>query len=443
MNFKSNYKKLTEFVGVLAVILSGFIVTAVFKLNNFFTFPSLDEMLWHLRSRVFWDKMLEFDFSGLIQSSQPGITVYWFTGFLMKFIDFDFTYVSRLIAEKEAEGLNFNNVVNVNDPVIYSLYEPISFAFNAPLFLLTILFCIAFYYLLRKLGFNKFIAFFSLLFLVTNIFLVYYTTPSDKMLNIFITLSFLTFLVYINKLGGKKYLCVSAVFGSWAVLSKLSALFILPFFAFIFIFYRWPLEIKKIKSIITDYFLWILIFSLVSVIFLPSIITNPDEVYKLVFKLEHIVETDYRASSYFSRLSFDYLKSLFIVMFSYMAQGATLSAVAYFVLKLSKKYRGVFSSLPSKHIKAISAYVALFVIMVTLMSSNHDIRFMSPAFVMFNVISAAGLYGVVKIVTKKNKLDDYNKKVFYAALFLVIVLSQILFITSSGLLMEEVVKKFF
>ncbi|MCK4799792.1 hypothetical protein KAS31_02330, partial [Candidatus Parcubacteria bacterium] len=132
MNFKENYQKLEEFVAVMVIIFSGFVVTAVVKLNNFFTFPSLDEMLWHYRSSVFWDKILNFDFSGLIQSAQPGITVYWFTGFMMKFIDFDFNDVMRRIAEKEAEGLDFNHAINNNEQAVYLAYETISFAFNVP-----------------------------------------------------------------------------------------------------------------------------------------------------------------------------------------------------------------------------------------------------------------------------------------------------------------------
>ncbi|NOQ67912.1 hypothetical protein GQ568_00545, partial [Patescibacteria group bacterium] len=150
MSFKSNYRKLEEFASVMMIIFSGFVVTAVMKLNNFFTFPSLDEMLWHRRSSVFWDKILNFDFIGLVQSAQPGITVYWFTGFMMKFIDFDFNDVSRRIAEKEAQGLDFNHAINDNNQAVYMAYETISFAFNTPLILLMAAFFIAFYYLIRK-----------------------------------------------------------------------------------------------------------------------------------------------------------------------------------------------------------------------------------------------------------------------------------------------------
>ncbi|MDF1498209.1 MAG: hypothetical protein P1P85_02550 [Patescibacteria group bacterium] len=438
MSFKSNFQKLEEFVIVLFIIFSGFVVTAVMKLNNFFTFPSLDEMLWHQRSSIFWEKMLNFDFSGLIQSAQPGITVYWFTGFMMKFIDFDFNDVSRRIAEKEAQGLNFNHAINNNDQIVYSAYETISFAFNTPLLLLTVVFFISFYYLLRKLGFNKIISSFALLFLTTNAFLFYWNTPSDKMLNIFITLSFLTFLVYINKFGGKKYLYMSAVFGAWAVLSKLTAFFLLPFFIFIFIYYNWPIDKKKIKMIIKDYVSWILIFIIISILFLPTIVTNPQEVYNLIFKSENVIEKSYKASSYVNRVVFDYLKSFGLIIVGYMAQAASISFFAYFVVNFKKEYKYIFNSVPKKIINIIGLYIILFFVMVTVMSKNHDIRFMSPIFVVLNIISAVGFYGIFELAMEKVKLDRANRNIFYALMFVVIVMSQIIFIVSSGLLMKNI-----
>ena len=436
MSFKSNYKKLEEFTIVLFIILSGFVTTAIFKLNFFFTFSSLDEMLWHRRSSIFWDKMLNIDFSGLIQSAQPGITVYWFTGFMMKFIDFDFNDITRRIAEKQALGLNFNDVMNVNDHAVYNAYETISFAFNAPLFLLLVIFYISFYYLLRKLGFNKIIAFFSLLFLTTNIFITYWTTPSDKMLYVFMTLSFLTFLVYIsNKNKAKKYLFASAILGAWAVLSKLTALFLLPFFILISIFYLWPLNKEKIKFIVKDCFYWGLIFIFVCVIFLPTIITNPNEVYELVFGTKTI-EGNHSAHNYFSSLP-DYLETLIPAICG--SPGMPLFFLAYFILKSKKKYKNIFATLPKKHLQTIIAYLILFIIMIILLSKNRDARFMFPSFVVMNIVAATGLYGVIEIVKKKIKLPSS----IYFIIILALIFSQLLVMTLQGELMKIIIEKNF
>lgn len=436
MNFKLNYKKIEEFIIVLFIILSGFMTTAIFKLNNFFTFPSLDEMLWHRRSDIFWDKMLSLDFSGLIQSAQPGITVYWFTGFMMKFVNFDFSDVSKRIAEKEVLGMNFNNVMNVNDHAVYATYETISFAFNTPLFLLLIIFYISFYYLLRKLGFNKAISFFSLLFLTTNIFITYWTTPSDKMLYIFMTLSFLTFLVYVsNRNKGKKYLLISAALGAWAVLSKLTALFILPFFVLISIYYLWPLNKEKIKFIIKDCFYWAMIFIFICVIFLPTIITNPNEVSELIFKTKTI-EGNHSANNYVSGFS-EYFKTMTPIICG--SPGVPLFLLSYFILRSKKKYRNIFATLPKKHLQSIIAYIIFFIIMIILLSKNRDARFMFPVFILMNIIAATGLYGVIEILKKKIKLPSFA----YFMIIIALIFSQLLATLLQGELAKIIKEKYF
>ncbi len=453
MNYPS-YQKISEFIILLVIVLSGFITTAVFKLNNFNTFPNLDEMLWYPRSRIFWDKMCEFDFSGLVQSLQPGVTVYWFTGFLMKFVDFDFGDVGRRIAEKEAEGLDFNAVVNANDAAVYEAYNAASFAFNAPLLLLTAIFFILFYYLLRKLKFNKVVSAFSVFFIATNYFFVYWNTPSDKILNFFLVLSFLAFLVYVDAVGNekfnslqcqhsviraiskRKFLILSALFGAWAVLSKISAMFILPFYFFTLIFYAWPLDRRKIKSIAKDYLIWIIVFVFVCIIFLPSIIVNPSEVYNLFFdsSKDSVVNQNYSGEGYISGLS-DYFTLLVNVTF--MSPAVFYFLLVFFLFKFKKKYKYLFSSLPKKHLKTITAFILLFVLMVTVLCSNHDTRFMSPAFMLVNIFSAIGVCALIEILREKFKFP----KIIYLVAMLVLFLSQLMMIISSGFLMEEVMKK--
>ena len=435
-DFKSNYRKLEEFVSVLVVIFSGFMIVSLFKINNFWTFASLDEMLWHFRSRIFWDKMAVLDFSGLIQSAQPGITVYWFTGFLMKFIDFDFCDVQRRITEAQANGLDFNEVTNANNLETYRVYETISFAFNVPLFILMVIFFISFYYLLRKLKFNQVISIFSLFFLSTSICLHYWITPSDKMLNIFLTLSFLTILVHLSTRKDKKYLALSAVFGSLAVLSKLSGLFIIPFIALLFVYYRWPLNKKKIIIIIKNLLLWLFIFILTSIIFLPTIITNPSEVLALFTNSNHIFEQNYSISNYANKVIFDYTTLLSLAIMGYMTQVSFLSFLSFLSLKLSKKYRSVFDTLPKKHINAIMAYTVLFVFMVVVVSKNHELRFMSPVFVIINIISAIGLYGAVEILLSRTKIAEKFKPLFYVSIYFIAMIFQTLYIISSGFLIK-------
>jgi len=435
-NFDSNYKKLEEFILVLFIIFSGFFVALIYKINNFWSFYNLDEMLWYYRSDIFWSKILNFDFSGLIQSAQPGITVYWFTGFMMKFINFDFSAINDLIAKKNAEGFDFNYAINNHDMATYKAYESISFVFNIPLFLLLVGFFIIFYYLLKKLDFGRIVASFSLLFLTTNVYLQFWTTPSDKMLNIFMTLSFLTILVYLSGKGKKKYLIFSAIFGTLAVLSKISALFILPFYFLMFVYYKWPLDKEKVKTILKESLTWISIFIITSVLFLPTIIIHPEEVYNLVFKSNAIISNNPVASDYIANTLFKYTNLSIAIITQYLSHIFFLSLLAFLLIRYSKKYKDAFPALQKKIINIIGYYIILFIIMVIVISDNRDTRFMTPALIMLNVIAAIGLYEGVEIMTKKSMANKELKNIFYILIFSLVILFQIIFTVLDGVLMK-------
>lgn len=435
-----NYKKCEEFIGVLFIIFSGFAITALYKMVNYMTFPNLDEIIWHTRSRIFWDKVTMFDFSGLIQSAQPGIMVYWFTGFMMKLVDFNFSYINYLISKKEAVGGDYNDIVNANDQLVYAIYERISFLFNFPLFVLTVVFFIAFYYLVKRIGFNRITASFALFFLVSNIFFIYWTTPSDKMLDIFMTLSFLTFIVYLKEMGTRKYLVYSAVFGSWAVLSKISALFIIPFFLFADLYHIRPIDKKRILVIAKDAAIWIFVFSIVSIIFLPTLFTHPVEVYDLIFNTDgNIYETKYAITDYVLRLP-EYFSSMFIIFGSSMSPGIIIYLAAFAYLVFRKKFKSSLDLSPRKEAYLIGAYVILFMLEVTVLSKNHDIRFMSPVLVMMNVLVGMAFFNVIEFLRKKLNLGTLY---YYHTAMVVLILSQMIAIFSSGIMMQDFITETF
>ncbi|MDD3190215.1 MAG: hypothetical protein PHI66_00780 [Candidatus Pacebacteria bacterium] len=441
MDFKLSRAKIEEFFSVIITIVAGFFTVAFFKLNNSFAFFNLDEMLWHSRSKIFWDKMLNYDFSGLIQSAQPGITVYWFAGFLVRFIDnFDPYRIKAAIAEKEAIGLDFN-FINENNQALYAANRTISFVFNVPLILDLFIFFILFYYLLRKVGFNKIISYFSLFFLSTNIYLAYWTTPSDKMLNIFMTLSFLCFLVFILEKGGRKYFYLSAVLGALAVLSKLSALFLFPFYLMISLIEAGKMNKEKIICIFKDYSLWLSVFVVVCVIFLPTIIFFPGEVYNLVFHPSNtIYETGYAPLSYLERLWEFFNLFVTLIITSNLATASSIFFLVFLFMYPKRRFSNFLEGVPDKTVRVMSAYFLLFCLMVTIISNNHDIRFMAPAFVIMSVFSAIGLYMLAKFVTNKLNISE---KMFYLAAVAIITMANMFSLITSGSVFEDAINKYF
>ena len=224
---------------IFFVAAAGFFFTLFFKEKHSISFINLDEFLWMYRSRFFIDRIVGLDFGNLIQSSQPGIMVMWFAGPFMKLIDFDFAKIQLLIQNlNEAGGYN---VINDTSKNYYAGYEFISFMFNIPMIFLMLVFFPASYWLLQRIGIERRAIFLSLLLIATTPYYIFFTTPTDKLVGIFSTISILSFLVFLAKKGGRRFIYISGFFGSWAALTKMSALFLIPFFLFALLAY----ELKK------------------------------------------------------------------------------------------------------------------------------------------------------------------------------------------------------
>ncbi|MCK5413419.1 MAG: hypothetical protein KAI57_03510, partial [Candidatus Pacebacteria bacterium] len=181
-------EKLKEFFSILLIIVIGALFLFFFKIKHSMNFTNLDELLWMYRSRFFIDNLITLDFSNLIQSYHPGIMVMWAIGPFMKIINYDFNLIANFIA-----SLNEYNIINDSsqNKQIYNEYKQISFLLNIPIFSVIVMFIFSLYHLLKKLKLSKWTIMFSLLLITTTPYYIYFTTPTDKFLGIFSTLSVL------------------------------------------------------------------------------------------------------------------------------------------------------------------------------------------------------------------------------------------------------------
>jgi len=316
---KIKNEKTKDFFIALAIVFAGAVFLLFFKIKHSMTFPNLDEFLWMYRSRFFMDRVLDFDFANLIQSYHPGIMVMWAAGPFMEIINYDFNSIARFIKSLNDSGVGYN-VINSQNQDLYDSYKSVSFLFNIPIFAAIFLFIFSLYYLLRKLALGRWAIIFSLLLIVTTPYYIYFTTPTDKFVGIFSTLGVLSLLVYAKNKNAKKFLILSAIFSAWAVLTKMSALFLIPFSFFVLAVYELNfqhgrkalnegeqtfvrLRLERIseflrdkfililatfklplKNTIKNFLLWLAVFFLTSVIFFPTILANPRAVMNLIIK---------------------------------------------------------------------------------------------------------------------------------------------------------------
>ncbi len=201
----------------LLIILLGALLSCLFKTVHQITFINPDELLWMLRSNFFIEHFLNGNFSELIQSSQPGIMVMWLTGPIMYLSCFDFGMITNLLSDLKQAGIPYN-VINSNNPIYYQPYQKLSFLFNLPLLSILFIFTLCFYASLRKLRFSKIKSLTALSFLVSSPFyFLFFTTPTDKLVTVFMTLSLFSLLIYTNNKKSKKFLVASAVLAALRV----------------------------------------------------------------------------------------------------------------------------------------------------------------------------------------------------------------------------------
>lgn len=412
---------------LLLVLFAGFLLMSFFKIKHSVNFLNLDEFLWMYRSRFFMDMVAKFDFSGLIQSSQPGIMVMWFSGPFMKMIDYDFNSIVNLIGELNRTGAY--NVINDPSQKYYDGYEGISFMFNIPIVSLMVLFVVFLHYFLRKLSFSRWATVFSLLLIVTTPYYVFFTTPTDKLVGIFSVLSLLSLLVYVGKQGGMKFLLLSGFLGSWAALTKMSALFLVPFSLLLLLAYGLDFSgyktffpgRKKIMSIARDFFSWLLVFTATSIIFLPTIIVNPRSVVGLFIKESsnrNLVSGGQPFS--FFEVVYRYLSDTFLLSFNLYV---VVLFLAFLCLIIQRIKRNI---IVQKEVLVLFSFLLLFFIFTVFYSGTYSFRYLVPILVIFQILSGLGIYEFSNIIIERNRVK--NKSEIYAWAIVFILVSQALLV---------------
>ena len=417
-------EKLKEFFSILLIIVIGALFLFFFKIKHSMNFTNLDELLWMYRSRFFIDNLITLDFSNLIQSYHPGIMVMWAIGPFMKIINYDFNLIANFIA-----SLNEYNIINDSsqNKQIYNEYKQISFLLNIPIFSVIVMFIFSLYHLLKKLKLSKWTIMFSLLLITTTPYYIYFTTPTDKFLGIFSTLSVLCLLIYSSHKGNKKYLIFSAILGSWAALTKLSGLFLIPFSLFVLLFYKRNIfkailsqkNIKKVlqpvKKIISDYLNWLLIFSVTSIIFLPTAIANPQAVKNIISgeTTRRIIAENHNIF-YFIDISKEYLSDPFLTSFNLFV----ISIFIIFLITTAKKIKREINN----ELLVLIIYFFSFFIFTIMFSRIYSFRYLVPILIIFQIIAGMGIYEFSNMFIKKYNITD--KKIIYYWIIIFILVSQ-------------------
>ncbi|HID62777.1 MAG TPA: glycosyltransferase family 39 protein, partial [Anaerolineae bacterium] len=187
-------------------------------------FLTPDERRWLERSVKFLGALLYQDWAGTLRKGHPGVTTMWtaVAGLMSKYLSGAW---SEGVSVSRASLLEFLQGVPL-DMVSLDHLAAIRF----PTALLTSAFVVALYFLVGKL-LGRRVALLSAVLVALDPFYLAHSRllHHDALVTTFMTLSLLSFLVYLQQIRSPAYLVVSGLSAGLAFLSKATSLFLVPF----------------------------------------------------------------------------------------------------------------------------------------------------------------------------------------------------------------------
>lgn len=277
MKFKSFIVKYNFYL-LLLIPLAIYFAFGLFHLTRFET---ADEHLWiydPVEGRIndYWRAIAEHDWTRTRVNDKPGITLAYVSGI-------------GLLFEKNPEERIVQKEEN------YRIYDPakteeINLLFRLPILIFNGLFSFYFFWIIRKLTSSGWLALFSaaLILLCPTLLGISQIVNPDSLLWVFSAASILSFLAFLNK-GEKKLAMQASAFLGLALLSKYTAVILVPYFFFLmglkalFSFKEWQSEQKtnsKIKNISLAFFLIILGSSALFSLMMPAVFRHPEFLFQ-------------------------------------------------------------------------------------------------------------------------------------------------------------------
>lgn len=295
---ESKFKNLINFknLSVLLVLFYILIRLPYLGFSNFNT----DSFKWKTRIYDFGSGIFTLNLEQTVQKYHPGVTLLWIGTFSVKVYNFVYENIFNI-------PLNTNSIDLVFSLNFYQIFSLIVFQ--------ALLVFILFYFLSEI--YDPIKSFLILIVLSTEPFFLGMTTTLhlDGLLNLFLAVFLVTIYLFVQK-SNKYYLYISAIFFGLAMLTKTTALLLLPVVFFAFLIKYFLINKMYIKECVKSSFLFLLTSFLIYFIVWPGMWFDPIGTLVYVYK-GVTVGTEDHSQIYFGNLvndpgSFYYLIVTFI-----------------------------------------------------------------------------------------------------------------------------------
>ncbi|MBD3366361.1 phospholipid carrier-dependent glycosyltransferase [candidate division WWE3 bacterium] len=421
-NFKEN---VSTFASQFSFYDKLFVV--LFLLITFFSFYRLgrasinnDAQFWYSRTEEFISEIQDHDWGETLQNPKPGITVHWLSGLSLEtFLNlYEWHYGFR--------------------PQIwtYDTFHLVHTAVIAPLILVSLGFILVYYLVVSKL-FSKKLAFFSVLLFGLQPFYIGLSRNfhADSTVTAFMGISALLLLLFLSssEVPKWKWLIFSGVFAGLALLSKSSAIFLLPYFV-LALFSDFITQRRNFWFYLKAVLIWFFTCAFTFVAVFPDMWIEPLENLKIIFIneglfLARVGRDGADASSEIFNGFFDYFEPLYRDLTLVFLVSAFLGIALYIrnflsdiftsfdlssrnIKELLRSFNKVFSR--EKSAILILCYALFYFVQMSLVAQKMD-RYLLP------LIPFLAFFGGYLLVQIKKTFSNKNKKYFLLASFLLAV----------------------
>jgi 4-amino-4-deoxy-L-arabinose transferase-like glycosyltransferase len=354
-------------------------------------YPVSRPLQWYFRSAEFFQATLRGDWAGTLFSEHPGVTVMWLSGAaLWGWYTFQSFLGLSPPTPLETEGYAFADRVAVG---------------VLPLALLVALGIVWGWHLLRRL-FGRRVAWLGALLWALDPF---YLANSkvlhlDATLSTLMLLSALWMLIYLRE-GRRKALIISAVLGGLAVLTKVTALFLIPFLGLCFLVPGLLVPrgsdrpVRPLSSLVCPFFLWVLIAVAICFVLWPSLWVHPIASLDLVVRQGILLHTGGpRDQPLFYRGELgvhDPGPGFYLDVLLYRSTFLTLPLAGVGLLAPWVRARDADHRDKRLNVVLLTSFAAFYIVQMSL-GGWKDGRYMLPVLLVVDVLAACGLDWVVE-----------------------------------------------
>ncbi len=328
------------------------------------TFLTADEKTWIVRSYEFVRAFKDLRFNDMLQTTHPGVTTLWVSGL-------------AVTAKMLLSHIPFTTDAIIN--FIKSAQFPIVFlnAIAVPLM----------YLFMRRMAGTS-LAFIAALLIALDPFIIGYSRVIhvDALLGSFLTLAIISSIIYAQSFQ-KRWLITSAVFSALALLTKIPAIFIFPFFILAVLLYsgRNILHREYVVARLRDSILWILTIILIVLVIWPALLWVPNPVGNVLAIQRDVAvaaTTPHNMVEEYSLKPLHYPAALLIRSNPVIFIGVIAGIIGLCISVIKKKI--------SREVLCIVIYLVGFVVMMTLGAKKGD-RYIVPAFFALDILAAYGI----------------------------------------------------